>query len=67
MTKRSEEALEKQLRKMKSMGITINYKPSPDPLDGLGRRAMETLHAKAKELGMTYGDEEATETEVGRD
>lgn len=67
MTKRAEDALEKQLRKMKAMGITISYKPSPIPSDGLGRRAMETLHAKAKELGMTYGDEEATETEVGRD
>ena len=59
------EVLERELLKMKAMGVTISYKPSPIQSDHPGRRMMETVHAKAQELGMTYGDEPTEAKEQG--
>lgn len=44
-----------ELEKLKAMGVTISYKPGPDPT-ALGARTMRTIHAEAQKIGMTYDD-----------
>ncbi len=46
------------LAKMKASGVTIHYSPAPGAPGNPGDRTMGIIHAEAKKLGMTYGDDD---------
>ena len=56
MDKDPMDEVRRTLAQMKANGVTISYTPARGA-SGAGERVMGLLHAEAKKLGMTYGDD----------